>query len=175
MLRLSKFSQLAAAAKNAMTSRDAATTLQNLETINASVQKLTATVNAYKGGLLAAAGISSDDAKVGQDIKNSIADSNASEMVSVEEAKAVIKYIEESLEPSIVACMSALKAKKELLAASNLQSTVLGDTTDLRKLTNDFGVAMLKKAPETEQADGKKALAKIDAHFEDAIKVFQAA
>lgn len=172
MLRLSKFSQLAASAKAAFTSRDAASTQQNLEIINASVQKLTKTVQAYSGGLLAASSISSDEAKLGQDIKNAISDANASEVVTEEEAKNITAYIRDTLEPNIAACMASLKEKKEKLAAAGLQSTVSGDMGDLRKLTNDLGKALLAKAPKSEQPGGEEVMKKIDGDFEDAIKVF---
>lgn len=99
MMRLSAFSKLAQSAKAAMTSRDAASTQQNLEIINAAVSKLTATVDAYNGGLLAANSISNDEAALGQKIKDAIKDANASEMVTEEEAKAIIKYIVDTLEP----------------------------------------------------------------------------
>lgn len=172
MLRLSKLAQYAASAKAAMTSRDAQSTQKNLETINAAVTKLTSIVDAYTGGLLAAAPISSQEAALGQDIKNAITDANASEVVTPEEAKEIIAYIRTVLEPSIQACMTAMKNKKAELAKAGLQSTVLGDTKDLRVQTNTLGEALVKKAPPTEQEEGKAVNATVDADFEDAIKFF---
>lgn len=99
MMRLSNFSKFAQSAKSAFTSRDAASTQQNLEIINAAVTKLTATVDGYNGGLLAANSISNDEAVLGQKIKDAIKDANASEMVTEDEAKAIIKYITDTLEP----------------------------------------------------------------------------
>ncbi|EME86645.1 uncharacterized protein MYCFIDRAFT_210564 [Pseudocercospora fijiensis CIRAD86] len=172
MLRLSKFSQLAASAKAALTPRDAASSQHNLETINASVQKLTATLKAYSGGLLAAASISSDEAKLGRDIKNTICDANASEVVSEEEARNITAYVRDILEPNIAACMASLKEKKEKLAAAGLQSTVSGDMGDLRKLTNELGKALVAKAPESERPGGEEVMKMIDGDFEEAIKIF---
>lgn len=171
-MRLSKFSQMAASAKAAFTSRDAASTQQNLETINASVLKLTQTTTAYTGGLLAASSISNDEATLGQNIKNAISDANASEMVTDEEADAIIKYIVDTLEPNIKACMGALQAKKEELKKAGLQGTVKGDMDDLRKQTNDLGKALLAKAPEGKRPEGEKAMKVVDGDFEEAVKAF---
>lgn len=172
MMRLSKFSQMAASAKAAFTSRDAASTQQNLETINASVLKLTQTTTAYTGGLLAASSISNDEATLGQNIKNAISDANASEMVTEDEADAIIKYIVDTLEPNIKACMGALQAKKEELKKAGLQGTVKGDMDDLRKQTNDLGKALLAKAPESKRPEGEKAMKVVDGDFEEAVKAF---
>lgn len=172
MMRLSKFAQYAASAKAALSSRDAASTQQNLETINAAVVKLTEIVNNYAGGLLAAATISNHEAALGQDIKNAITDAKASEVVTEEEAKSIIAYILATLEPNIKACMAALKAKKEKLAASNLQSTTLGDLKELRESTNTLGDELVLKAPAAQQEEGKKANALVDSNFGDAISAF---
>lgn len=172
MLRLSKFAQYAASAKAALTSRSAASTQQNLEMINASVQNLTSTIQHYSGGLLAAVSISSDEAKLGQDIKNAITDANASEIVTEEEAKAINAYTRDTLEPSIAICMENLKNKKELLAKAGLQSTVSGDVRDLRKLTMDLGKALLSKAPKSEQGGGEEVMKKIDEDLKEAIDAF---
>ncbi|PPJ60732.1 hypothetical protein CBER1_02359 [Cercospora berteroae] len=172
MLRLSKFAQLAASAKNAMTSRSAASTQENLNTINDSVQKLTQIVTAYSGGLLAASPISNQEAALGIQIKNATADANASEIVSEQEAREIIAYITDVLEPSIRACMNAMKTKKELFVASSLQGTVMGDMKDLRVQTETLGKALVAKAPASEQAAGQKTLKVVDEDFEEAIKHF---
>lgn len=172
MLRFSKLAQYAVSAKAALTSRDAQSTQKNLETINASVIKLTEIVNAYAGGLLSASPISNQEAFLGQDIKNATKDAHASQVVTEEEAKAIIQYITETLEPTIRACMAALKSKKTELAKAGLQSNVLGDTKDLRTLTNTLGQALVDKAPASEQEAGKKVNAVIDADFDDAIAFF---
>lgn len=172
MVSLSSFSKLAAAAKNAVTSREAQTTAANLESINASVQKLTVTVSNYKGGLLAASSISNDAAALGQDIKNATGDAKKSEVVSDEEAATLIAYINDTLEPSIKASMDALKSKKTELAAANLQGTVLGDVNDLRRDTRAFAEALEEKAPESQRAAAQAAQAKVDANFEDCVKFF---
>ncbi|KAI5366347.1 Putative Cell wall mannoprotein [Septoria linicola] len=172
MLRLSKFAQLAASAKNAMSSRSAASTQENLNTINASVQKLIGVVNAYGGGLLAASPISNQEAALGIDIKNATADANASEVVTVDEAKDIIGYITNTLAPSIRDCMAAMKSKKELFVSSSLQGTVTGDMKDLRVQTETLGKALVAKAPASEQEEGRRVLKVIDADFEDAIKHF---
>ncbi|KAF2164673.1 hypothetical protein M409DRAFT_67786 [Zasmidium cellare ATCC 36951] len=172
MMRLSNFSKLAQSAKAALTSRDAASTQQNLETINAAVQKLTATVDGYQGGLLAANSISNDEAALGQKIKDAIKDANASEMVTEEEARGIIKYITDTLEPNIKTCMTSLQTKKEQLKSAGLQGTVSGDMEDLRKLTNDLSTALLAKSPEATREDGKKAMQLVDGDFEVAIKAF---
>ncbi|KJX93623.1 hydrophobic surface binding protein [Zymoseptoria brevis] len=172
MLRLSKFAQLAASAKNAMSSRDAQKPLENLTTINASVQKLIQVVNAYEGGLLAASPISSQEAALGVEIKNAVADANAMEVQSVEDSKAVIAFINETLEPSIQACMGAMQAKKELFIKSSLVGTVTGDMQDLRSQTGTLGKALLAKSPKEEHAEGEAALKKVDANFEEALRYF---
>ena len=172
MMRLSKFSQLAAAAKNAMTSRSAASTQENLNTINASVNKLTQIVNAYTGGLLAASPISNQEATLGIEIKNATSDANASEVVTVDEAKAIIAYIKDTLEPSIRACMAAMTEKKAAFASAGLTSTVVGDTKDLRVQTATLGKALAAKAPASEQEESEKVLKLIDADFEDALQKF---
>lgn len=172
MLRLSKFAQYAASAKAALTSRDAASTQQNLETINAATVKLVEIVNGYQGGLLAAASISSQEAALGQDIKNAITDAEASEVVTEEEAKAIIAYIQETLEKNIQACMTALKSKKDKLAAANLQGTTLGDLKDLRESTSKLGNILVTKAPPAQQEEGKRVNGLVDANFADAISNF---
>lgn len=172
MLRLSKFAQYAASAKAAMTSRDAASTQQNLETINAAVLKLTEIVTGYSGGLLAAAPISSYEAALGQDIKNATADAEKQEVVTPEEADAIIAYITETLERNIQLCMAALKSKKTQLGASNLQTTTLGDLKDLREATAKLSTALVSKAPAEKQEAGKKANALVDADFAEAITFF---
>ncbi|KAF2217788.1 hypothetical protein CERZMDRAFT_80464 [Cercospora zeae-maydis SCOH1-5] len=172
MLRLSKFAQLAASAKNAMTSRSAATSQENLATINESVQKLTQIVHAYAGGLLAASPISNQEAALGIHIKNATADANAAEIPSEQEAREIIAYITDVLEPSIRACMTAMKSKKELLLASSLQGTVTGDMKDLRAQTDMLGKALVAKAPASEREAGQKVLKIVDDDFEDALKHF---
>jgi hypothetical protein len=172
MFRLSKIAQYVASAKAAVSSRGAATTQQNLETINASILKLTATVAAWTGGILSAAGISSDQARLGQDMKNCIADATASEVVSEEEAVAIMFYIREHLDPNIRAAMLVLKMKKTLLAAVGLASTVLADMHDLRELTNALGVAFLSKTPVTQLGEGTALMKGVDDAFEDAIKFY---
>ncbi|CAK4031816.1 Hypothetical predicted protein [Lecanosticta acicola] len=174
MFRLSKLSHLAASAKNALTSRSSATTHQNLTTINTSVQTLTQTTQTYKGGLLAAASISSSEATLAQDIKNAISDAKASEMVSEAEANEIVKYIVEVLEVSIRACMQALGEKKEELKRAGLEGTVKGDMVDLRALTNDLGKALLEKAPAGTRPEGEKAIKTIDEDFEETVKSFAA-
>jgi hypothetical protein len=161
-----------AAAKSAVVSREAQTTQANLETIVKAVEKLNTTVTGYKGGVLAAVGISSDEATLGQDIKNSTADAKKSEVVTDEEAKILIAYIENSLVPSIEKCMASLKAKKTELAAAGLGDTVLGDLKDLRASSNALGEALVEKAPATQHEAARAANAKVDAHFDDAIKFF---
>ncbi|SMQ47109.1 unnamed protein product [Zymoseptoria tritici ST99CH_3D7] len=172
MLRLSKFAQLAASAKNAITTRTAQTPLSNLTTINASVQKLTQIVTAYEGGLLAASPISSQEAALGIEIKNAVADANAMDVQSVEDSRAVIAFINEVLEPSIRACMGAMKGKKEVFVKSSLVGTVTGDMGDLRAQTGTLGKALLAKSPEEERGEGEAALKKVDANFEEALRYF---
>jgi len=172
MVRLSSFAKYAASAKAAFTSRDAASTQQNLATINAALTKLVTIVNGYEGGLLAASSISGQEAALGQDIKNGIADAKASEVVSEAETDAIIEYIRNTLAPNIQACMNALKGKKEQLAASGLQGTTLGDIGDMRAETNELGEELVKKAPAAKQQDSRNALATVDAVFADAIAFF---
>jgi hypothetical protein len=172
MLRLSKFSQLAASAKNAMTSRNAAAPIDNLTAINASVEKLIQVVNSYAGGMLAASPISNQEAALGIEIKNATADARAMETVPVDEAKAVIAYITETLEPSIRACMAAMKEKKELFVKSSLVGTVTGDMQDLRAQTATLSKALLEKSPKEQQEEGAQVVKTIDADFEEALRYF---
>jgi len=172
MFRVSNFAKYAASAKAALSNREAASTQQNLETINAAVNKLTEIVQKYNGGLLAASPISSQVAALGQDLKNAIADAKTSEMVNDEEAQRIIDYILQVLEPSIKQSMVALKEKKAELAAANLQGTVLGDTKDLRAQTAEFSAELVRKAPAAKHPESNKANAVVDADFEDAIKFF---
>lgn len=173
-MRLPNVAGMMAAAKSAIVSREAQTTQANLETITKSVEKLINTVNGYKGGVLAAVSISSDEATLGQDIKNSTTDAKKSEVVTDEEAKVLIAYIENSLEPAIQRCMAALKAKKTELAAAGLGDTVLGDLKDLRVSSNALGEALVEKAPATQHESARAAMGKVDVAFEDAIKFFSA-
>lgn len=172
MLRMSGFAKLAASAKNALSSRDAASTQANLETINAAVVKLIDIIEKYTGGLLAASSISSQQAQLGVDIKNAIADTKASQPVTDEESKAIMAYIAETLEPNIKKNMSALKEKKSEFAAASLQSTVLGDMKELRDATNQLGEEMVKKAPAAQQGEAKKLNETVDDNFKEAIQFF---
>lgn len=172
MVSLSSFAKLGAAARNAMTSREAQTIAKNLETINLAIQKLTATAQKYTGGLLAANSISSDEASLSQDIKNATGDAKKDPEVSEDEAKEVIAYVLSTIDPSIAAAMAAIKEKKTELAAAGLQGTVQGDLVDLRKDTATLGEALIEKAPASLKAEGNAAVAKLDAHFEEAIKFF---
>ncbi|KAK4629606.1 hypothetical protein CLAFUW4_08327 [Fulvia fulva] len=172
MLRLSKFAQMAANAKNALTSRDAASTQQNLETINTQVEKLAATLKAYAGGLLAASGISSDQAKLSIDMRHTIADANAAQVVTEDEAKEIIQYLNDTIEPSIRSTMTALQEKKAELEKAGLKGTVSGDMADLRKLTRELGEVLLSKSPEGTRKSGEEVMAKVDADFEEALKAF---
>jgi len=173
-MRLPNVAGMLAAAKSAVISREAQTTQANLETIVKAVEKLNATVTGYKGGVLSAVSISSDEAALGQDIKNSTADAKKSEVVTDQEADTLIAYINNNLEPAIQRCMAALKAKKTELAAAGLGDTVLGDLKDLRVSSNALGESLVEKAPASKQAEAKTANAKVDANFEDAIKFFSA-
>ncbi|EME38491.1 hypothetical protein DOTSEDRAFT_75876 [Dothistroma septosporum NZE10] len=172
MMRLSNFAKMAANAKNALTSRDAASTQQNLEIINTQVQKLAATLKAYGGGLLAASGISSDQAKLNIDMRNTITDVNASQIVTEAEAKEIIVYLNDTLEPSIRATMTALQEKKVELEKAGLKATVSGDMADLRKLTKQLGEALLSKSPEGTKKSGQEVMDKVDADFDSALKAF---
>lgn len=172
MFRVSNFAKMAASAKNALSSRTPGTALENLTTINASVEKLTQIVVAYKGGLLAASPISNQEAALGVEINNATKDAHASEAVPVDEAKAVIAFITETLEPSIRACMAAMKDKKDLFAKSSLTGTVTGDLKDMRLQTETLSKALLAKSPKEQQEDGERTVKAIDGDFEDALKHF---
>jgi len=172
MLRFSKLASLAASARNALSSREAQTTLKNLETINAAVLKLTTTVDGWTGGLLAAAGITNDEAALGQDIKNATNDAKNADVVTEEESKIIIEYIRSTLEPNIKKNMAALKVKKAEFAKANLQSQVQGDLKDLYDLTKNLGDIMVSQAPAPAQADAKSVNDLIEADFQDAIKDF---
>lgn len=172
MFRVSNFAKIAASAKNALTSRTPGTALENLTTINASVEKLTQIVVAYTGGLLAASPISSQEAAVGIEIKNATNDAKVSEAESVEEAKAVIAYIAETLEPTIRACMAAMKDKKDFFVKASLIGTVTGDLKDMQSQTETLSNALLAKSPKEQQQEGERAVQTINADFEDALKFF---
>lgn len=172
MVSLSSLSKFAASAKNAVTPRQAMSTADNLKAINAAVQELVKIVTNYKGGLLAASKISDQEASLSIDIKNATGDTKQSKIVPEEETESLIKYITETLRPSIQACMQALKDKKSELVAANLQGTVQGDLVGLRKDTATLGEAMVEKAHPKQQEAGKAENTQIDALFEDAIKFY---
>lgn len=172
MVSFSDLSRFAASARNAVTPRQAMSTADNLKAINAAVQELVQIVTNYKGGFIAAAGISSQAATVSTDIKNATGDTKASQVKSDAEAVDLIKYITEILRASIQACMQALKDKKTELIAANLQGTVRGTLVGLRKDTATLGEALVEKAPLSQQEAAKAENAKVDALFEDAVKFF---
>nr|XP_023921080.1 uncharacterized protein LOC112032541 [Quercus suber]POF25088.1 hypothetical protein CFP56_79473 [Quercus suber] len=171
---LARAAQWAATKKASYISHTAATTQENLKTINNATDELVKVVNGYQGGLIPAAGISNQEAVLSQHIKYATTDAEASEVVSEAEAEEIIKYIEETLEKTIQACMTALKNKKAELAKANLQETTFRDLEDLRKLTNKLGDILVTKAPQSKQDEGKRVNSLVDANFNDAMKFFDA-
>ena len=172
MVSLSSFSKFAASAKNAMSSREATTIINNLKTIDASVQKLIEVVNGYTGGLLAANAISNQEAALGIDIKNAITDASNQGVTGDEESEEALTYIEGTLQPHIVESLKALQSKKKELTDAGLQGTVQGDLKELRQQTKSLGDTLVSKAPSAKQPRGEELNQKIDGEFAAAVTYF---
>ncbi|KAK4627979.1 hypothetical protein CLAFUR0_03970 [Fulvia fulva] len=152
--------------------RNAATVQADLNKINSDTQTLTQRANSYNGGLINALPVQNAEGTLENDIKSATSDAQASGPVSDADAQSIIDYINNTLEPSISSAVTAIVNKKAKFQADGLSSIVQKDFNNLKTETDDFGSALLAKAPSDKQAAGQAALSKVDADLQRGINAF---
>ncbi|KAI5356961.1 Putative Cell wall mannoprotein [Septoria linicola] len=145
--------------------RDAAGIQADLNTINTDTNNLKAAADRFTGGLFGALPVQQAADKLEDDLNTATDNANASAAVSDSEAASIIRYINNTLEPNVDAALTSIENKKQQFTSAGLKGKVQDTLTTLRKDTNEYGTALLAKAPASAQDSGKAALAKIDGDF----------
>lgn len=148
-------------------------TLDDIDALSTSLEKVTAVVNSYSGGLLAAASIPAAVASI--DIQLISATKNAGREldVSVAEAQSVLQAISD-LQPSIVEVLAAVTSKGTLFHAAGLDYAVMKHLQVMQKHVDSFAQALLAHADPTTMLAGQALIRSIDEAFEAAIAPFKA-
>lgn len=173
MLTLARLITLATAVSGAAISiRDAAKVLQDLQTINTDNNNLHKAVDAYTGGFSTALAILNTSNQLDKDINSATSDAKAAGPASEADAQSIIDYINNTLEPGISSTVSALEGKKAQFDKDGLTKTVHDQLVKLKGDTDSLGAALIADAPADLADDANAAQAKIDSDFQGAIDFF---
>lgn len=145
--------------------RDAAAINSDLRAINQDTLDLKAAADRYSGGLFGALPVQNAAGDLEATINEATDTANASAPVNDSEAASIINYINTTLSPNVDATLTSIENKRTQFTNAGLKGTVQQTLATLRQDTNEYGQALLAKAPESAQADGQAVLAKIDNDF----------
>jgi hypothetical protein len=172
MLSIKNILFLAVAVTGSVIKRDVAKVKQDLQTINTDTIAVATAVNNYNGGVLNALPIITAQNNLSKDLKSATTDAQQAGQASEADATEIIGYITNTLEPSIVTTLGALKAKKAKFDADGLTATVKSSLTSLKTDTDNLGAALIAGTPADLVTQAQAIQAKIDADFADAITFF---
>lgn len=147
--------------------RDAAQIQSDLNLINSDTNALKAAADRYTGGLFGALPVQNAADKLETDINTATDNANASDPVNDAEAASIINYITTTLSPNVDAALGSIENKRSQFTSAGLKGSVQDTLATLRADTNEYGQALLAKAPASAQSSGMAALAKIDQDFAD--------
>ena len=82
-------------------------------------------------------------------------------VVSATDAQAIIDYINNTLEPSTKASITALQNKKTQFTNDGLKGIVLSDLQSIKNRTTVLGASLVKSAPSTKSSSAQAALNKV--------------
>lgn len=148
-----------------VTKRDAAQIRSDLQLINSDTNALKSAADRYTGGLFGAIPVQNAADKLEDDINTATDNANASAPVSDSEAADIISYINNTLQPSVDAALTSIENKRSQFTSAGLKGSVQDTLATLRKDTNEYGQALLAKAPASQQSAGNAALTRIDNDF----------
>ncbi|GAO13610.1 hypothetical protein UVI_02015210 [Ustilaginoidea virens] len=173
MLSVKNILFLAVAAAGSVIKRDVSQTKSNLKTINSDTQSVTSAVNDYNGGgMFAAMPIINAEQTLDNDIQSATNNANKLGTISTADAKALIDYIGNTIQPSMRTALKALKSKKPQFDADQLTGVVHDTLQSLQSDTDKLADALIKAVPASQKSQAKAPKDKIDADFNDAIAYF---
>lgn len=140
----------------------AQTLIADIKGIDDGTNALTASLNAYNGGLLNETSILDDIAAIEVANRKGYADANLRlAPFSASDAKAIVDYTIASVGVDIPNSVQVLETKKSLFAAEGQQGLILSGLELLKYDHDSFSAVLLEKTP-TDEAAGDAVVAKIN-------------
>nr|AUS76864.1 putative cell wall galactomannoprotein [Leptoxyphium fumago] len=157
-----------ALAAPALEKRDAQTVYDDISGIDSAVQKLTAALTAYEGGILATQPVFDAAIAIHNVNRQGFADAKATTNLTSAESKRIVQHVSDSVGVSIPAGLKVLEAKKPLFDTAQV-SSVIKSTIDLLKYDHEtFSLAVGAKLSFDQVGAGVLAAGKIDASLQAA-------
>lgn len=151
---------------------DASTIIQDIQNIDDGVNALTASLEAYNGGLLGATPITADIAAIHVANRKGFVDANLIAPQNTTTSNEIIDYVFKTVDIDIPNSVKVLESKKADFEAANLTEVVLAGLVLLKNDHDTFSAALLNKtAPDTE-ARGLLAVKIIDDALQNGIDDF---
>ncbi|MCJ1330183.1 hypothetical protein MMC10_006866 [Thelotrema lepadinum] len=173
----------------AISQRDTAQILADLQSIDSSTRSFTTTVNNWDGSLLGSLGVNGAATDLGvskhssflnnrkvNEKKNQIDSANTDAqdepVANSADSKEIITYITGTLEPDIEASLTALGNRKANFQADGETSLVENTLTSLQNKTNSYSATLVGIASADQKANAQAAASKINSDFAAEIKNF---
>jgi len=148
---------------------------QDLSTISQDLESLTATVNAYAGGLLDAFTVLESERALIRDLESStIKADNMHHRLDKQDAKALLEFIKK-LVPAVEGTLDAIANKAPELRSAGMDAQAI--SSHLKKLqvimVEEYGNSLVAHMPDWEMRGGKDMLAWIVEKFDQTIEQLQ--
>jgi hypothetical protein len=168
-LTLLLFSTLAAASP---VKRDPSELISDINNIDLGVKALTASIDAYQGGVLSGTPIVADILAIHLANRKGYLDANLASPFSTEDSDAIVKFTADTVSVDIPASVKLLESKKALFAASGLTSFVETSLQALKSDHDTFSAALESKLAAESLPAGAVAVKVIDDALQEAIDEF---
>lgn len=146
--------------------------------ISSAVQQVTAAVNAYQGGVAAAAPILADATNVHLVNRKAFADAAAAATAGIKateaESEAIVTFTENSVGQTIPESIAALKAKGALLTKAGLKNSVVALLKLLKSDHESYSKELLLEVAPGQVKRADAVVLKIDNAIQDGITYFEA-
>ena len=151
-----------------LTKRDAQAVYNDITGIDKAVRKLTATLNAYNGGILQSTPVFDASIAIHAVNRQGFADANASGSFTSAESKRIVDHVNESVGKSVPASVKVLEAKKPLFDQAQVSSVIEATILLLKNDHETFSTAVGTKLSVDQAPAGVAAAGKIDAVLQEA-------
>lgn len=132
----------------------------DLDTISQDLKALTATVNAYTGGIMDGLTVVKSERVLIRDLESSTANAENLDELSVPDAQGLLESIR-GLVPDVEGALNAIANKEPELRAARMHPQAVSHVKKLEVMVERYGNALVAHMPEQEMGEGKAILARI--------------
>jgi hypothetical protein len=145
----------------------------DLSTISQDLESLTATVNAYAGGMLDGFTVLKSERALIRDLESStIKAENMHHRLDKQDAKALLEFVRK-LVPVVEGTLDAIAKKAPELRSAGMDRQAISHLKKLEVMVEEYGNSLVAQMPDWERRGGKDMLAWIMEKFDQTIEQLQ--